>query len=764
MASRSESNLFLKYYIMAKVIVFYLLFSVLALALAENSTDFVEKTFDFIDEARKNLKLSANKNLILLIGSEKSDKSLLVHYVAGNYSKLISIEPDENETEYKIFDGFDAETENNESSFRTLVPKMVIDDAENVWYDFPGFEDNHNQSVEIATAFLSNSVIEHAENVKIVLVVNCMFFTEEFDRVLTLATKLIENVDRYNSSVSLVMTKVQSYWKKNEWSLETFEESMQNSTEKFLLSHRLKLEEKELEERLNEKKIELIDALLEKVSKISICWRPNAAGAFDTIDEMVYGRRQIRKFIFEQTSYAKIQANDFRFPLSDATQILVANMERQTRDSITTILISIDNTVVNALQHSIQSIEDFHDRQSFLSNVTTTTNQIITFEETTLQQLTKLNIELNISSINTKFNHIREHEANWNILNTLAPTKIIFSINEWIANSSQTNEYVTSEYNWYSFLVEVFEYLVRIDVQRNVSNYNVANSSDWGELNKPQGLTIDENNFNEFKKRFPNHAVDKVSPSKLKELNEIIHFTLMPAPQFECNHEKMTIKGVNMRSSHIQTLKCPFTPAMKINVFVVGTFYVDSDLNMTGYRELNIFAAKWEILNTTTFHLNGLDGKAQTQSRAQFAGTAGNPGNAGTNAPNVFGMANEFVNVSALSLNFMGGNGASGQDGTESDDIVATFRRRVHIWYKSRVFIDSDLHNYYGKFLKTDGYNVEYIGEQCELSRCKLKFRIHPNKCCGRTGLGGSGKSTVKLITYWSKSMGVTTIRLPAKK
>lgn len=232
----------------------------------------------------------------------------------------------------------------------------------------------------------------------------------------------------------------------------------------------------------------------------------------------------------------------------------------------------------------------------------------------------------------TDLNRIKQQQNNLNVLKPLAQTETMRTICGWMANSAQTNEYITAEYNWYSFLIQVYEYFDRSEVQENISIYNLAHLSDWGKSNKPQGLFIDESNFDEFKKRFPDYTVVKHSPSKLKELNEIIHITLMTPPQYGCSHEIMTIKGQYMRSSHIKPSECP--KVSKINVFVVDTFYVDSDLNLTGFRELKIFADKWKILKATIFNLYGSDGSEQAPP--QYAGNAGSPGNAGKKSSQFF--------------------------------------------------------------------------------------------------------------------------------
>lgn len=145
-----------------------------AVSSGENKTDQAGNSLQFINNAQTQLKLTSESKIVLLIGNTGSGKSTLAHYVAGDYSKLFSVEPSDGEMYYTVYDGLDPNIDAASSTTvsRTLVPEMLIDESKFVWYDCPGFGDTRNTTVEIATTFLIKSVIENALNVKIVLVVN----------------------------------------------------------------------------------------------------------------------------------------------------------------------------------------------------------------------------------------------------------------------------------------------------------------------------------------------------------------------------------------------------------------------------------------------------------------------------------------------------------------------------------------------------------------------------------------------------------------
>ena len=135
----------------------------------------------FINILQAKLKLPPIPSINLVVGNTGVGKSTFVHYVAGDYSKMLSRRMGR---KLKIIDGLDPEL--NRTTFatesRTLVPEMMVDEAGYVWYDCPGFGDTHNETVEIATSFLIKKVIEHASFVKIILVVDYEAVTEGYTR------------------------------------------------------------------------------------------------------------------------------------------------------------------------------------------------------------------------------------------------------------------------------------------------------------------------------------------------------------------------------------------------------------------------------------------------------------------------------------------------------------------------------------------------------------------------------------------------------
>lgn len=882
---------------MVKVQLIFVLFIFCAgtkYVVTEDVTDTVEDTLKFVNNAQKQLDVTQHSEIILVIGKTGIGKSTLVHYVACDYSKIISID-DGISLNYIVRDELDTDLNVSISTTesRTLIPAKIVDDEQIVWYDNPGFEDTRSQTMEIATTFLLKSVVESASKLKFVLVSDYNAFSDsrnDFDKLLIHTTQLIKNVKRFENSVSLVVTKVPSFKIRGRRYFDITDESVEHVIAQFMRDHRAVLQAKGPNE---QNKIQLIDSLLKQSNdgdyeRISIFWRPNDVGPFDTIHKLISGRQKIRDSILNETSYAEMHKSDFGFPLTADAQMRVASLAQRTIDKISMTLEKINDDLQVELVQRIKSVDSFHERLELIEIakriVESKSSDVLMLSQLTdkfknLIQLLKLTtIEM------AYFNQIEQHEHNLNIFGTLmesekvppnsdlktiledlseffanlqnniqsdikkkaqqlvnsisadlmnfdkqlqlafqrklqsidgfqnklafvqlgknctrsakeevtlhqrteqlkflahtmnetsivgsdvtmytnrilnaeielkyltsmATSEIIVPVHEWIARSSNTIDYQCSEYDWYSFLEEVFVRLSKYEIQKDVTAYNVANLEDWGKLNKTQGLVIDQHNFNQFTNQIARDSEFVSTSSKLEELNEIVNITLKSSPTYECSNGIMTIKGVFVKSSHIEITKCSSHDVKKINVFAIDTFYVNGDLNFNEIKgvEVSILTYAWNVITKATFYLNGANGKSQVPP--MYSGTAGRPGHLGTNSGNFFGLANKVINGHLLTVELIGGRGGDGQDGSGSPDIRVTYSRT----YNTQTYCERPAFKYLRKLMKSEsGINhVEMINEEEYLKdyafvwaakEMKCTFRLYSNQCCGVTGSGGPGK------------------------
>lgn len=411
------------------IFLFVIYFQREAFASSNNLVNSAEETFEFVNSARAKLNLTKNPNIILVIGNTGSGKSTLVHYVTGDYSKLVSIEPTGYQIEYQIHDGLDPDIQKDFISTtvsRTIIPGMAIDETNNVWYDCPGFEDTRNSTIEIATTYLTKSVIENVKNVKVVLLAPHESVTighdrHDFDHALDHVATLLKDIRLFVDSVALVITKVPPYHMHGQIATELTDEVVKNSTASFLIGHRIVL----VKNGAQEKKIQLIDAILrqktgEDYPRISIFWRPPESGPFNSIDKMVKGRQNIRHSIVEYTSYANVQQNDFGFPLTAETRMNIESMVRHIFSDVSAILAKIDGQLLQGLRHQLEWF-------------TVARPIILTFSDnnnvTTLVQYTDQYKEwissYDITSIDKNdFHRIIQHESNFYILRKISEIEI----------------------------------------------------------------------------------------------------------------------------------------------------------------------------------------------------------------------------------------------------------------------------------------------------------------------------------------------------
>lgn len=873
---------------------------------AENITDATENTLDFVNKARNKLEISKNPNIILVIGLTGVGKSTLIHCVATDCSQLLSI--DTGEIDYTVRDELDAKTGNITftSESRTLTPEITIDEAQNIWYDCPGFGNTQNETVEIATTYLIKRVIESASSAKIVLVVDYDSITTAhnrngFEKLLSNSIQLLKNTVKFKSSVSLVISKAPSVMIRKRKYVEISEGSVIDSGVRFMRGHRLVLQKK----RSNQQKIDLIDALLEQSSngdypKISVFWRPNDEGPFNTIEKMMTGQRRIRDSIIEHTSYVDIQMSDFGFPLSAETQIKITNMSAETiksisnnlqnitteltnelqkqidmalkfqrkleligigkrninsdvrdlkqlngqlkgfvhafnvssidlndfdriekhesdlnmlqslieaesltkdmnlngytkeivdrlddlevkvqRDiadnvrwkiaNISNILVQIDNDLLREIQQKVALIYDFNSKFELLEldNVHISRNVDETSLKPKIQEIIGLIRVYNISNTyEMDILRIEMYEKQLNELKVISMGDFKLPIRDWIAVSSKTSDFVTAEYNWYSLLNQMYEHLAGYEIQRNAAAYNVAELSNWGQINKPQGLIIDVNNFDAFIKLFTSLSDFLPTPNKLKELNEIVRITLKSPTSFECHDQILTIKGIFIKSSDISIhLKKCSQNIQKINVYAVDRFYVDGDLNLVENTdvELHIFTNTFIVLQIATFVLNGKKGEAP-QSPPDAYAMPGKPGNPGANSGNFFALANKIVNGELLTVQQIGGAGGNGQDGTGKPDFSVTFNHEKYSYTSAGKWKAEDIKDHVMELVteKSEGnqnvletYSSCYIDHYALVDgavKCDIEFNLPSSQCCGPTGSGGQGKSTVKRTKLFSET------------
>lgn len=409
-----------------------------------NTNSSIEDALNFVNKLLNELNTTRVSNVILVIGNTGSGKSTLTHYLTGDSSKMFSIKPSNpNLPNYEIRDELDPDRDRitYATESRTLIPQMYTDENQIVWCDTPGFGDTRNKTVEIATMLSIKSVIENAANIKIVLVVAYDSVSQsnrdDFDNLLSRSTELMQNIDHFRNSVSLIVSKAPPSYVIGRNIIDMLEENVKNSTVQFINEHRSFLNKKGLNDNKIKNKIQLIDALLANQSndcpKISVFWRPDDVGPFDQLPRMINGRRLIRESILTHNAYSDVNLTDFGFPLTPEAQNTVRDMVDHIIDALSTIPRKIIYKLLIEIQKQIESSDTIKRRLEIINigmnciqindNNSSFNLTLSLFFERIQQFINAYNLT---SSIDTsKLTQIEQNEKNLNFLNSLITTQHI---------------------------------------------------------------------------------------------------------------------------------------------------------------------------------------------------------------------------------------------------------------------------------------------------------------------------------------------------
>lgn len=152
------------------------------------------------------------KDIVIVIGPSGVGKSTLTQFVANETNKLRA---ECNQwQECWIID--DSGTIGEDLISKTFLPNLVLHTSTNTpFYDMPGFNDNRNESMEIANAFFMQQILNDAETVKILVLARHSSFHNsarlDFPNLLMNLVDLIKSPAKFRGSMAIVATMAPSY-------------------------------------------------------------------------------------------------------------------------------------------------------------------------------------------------------------------------------------------------------------------------------------------------------------------------------------------------------------------------------------------------------------------------------------------------------------------------------------------------------------------------------------------------------------------------
>lgn len=300
----------------------------------------IENIFALLENGDKNLALSKqSKNLILVLGNSGSGKSTFVQWLAGDNNKLKSVSvrgldyDDEEDGFYIIED--DNHRIGSTIMSKTIFPEMIIDnETNNVFYDCPGFSDTRSTSHDIATTYFIKKLTNHAESVKMIFIVNHSSVMtgvdrQDFMRFVKHAIEFIKNIDKFQDSIALVVTKIEKSNNKPELKIKRIVKYLEEfvTTLKDIIKQKETSEEKRI---FFKKAIKFVNVLLIKhgdsYSRIGIFGRPNKPGLVSTIESMQIEKHTIKNRLLKSINFTSKIDDDFGYTLSDTSKYIITSL------------------------------------------------------------------------------------------------------------------------------------------------------------------------------------------------------------------------------------------------------------------------------------------------------------------------------------------------------------------------------------------------------------------------------------------------------
>lgn len=633
-----------------------------------------------------------------------------------NNDELISIKTAENE--YIIDDA--SNKIGHGISSKTLVPEKFIDHETNtVYYDCPGFKDTRSSATDIAAMYFLKKTLDHARAVKIVLTVSHSSVKSAGDRtdfinLLRHIDELINDIDKYNSSISLVVTKVEKEFKYDDYG--DFPHMLDDSQMIDKVAGYLSKLKIFLGEQKNSTNIiRLVDVLLRKngnsYENIGIFRRPSMGGKISKLRLIQEGRLRI-KDVIRGTSYAETDFGDFGYTVSDKTKLDVVKWTRRFNEDFTGVIDSAAKLLENCFVS--KSVEHESAQQYFTNEYALLRRKIEDVVNATVAEFS--NIFLDYARRYTKdaiLETIRRKSDHVAFFQLVSDEDLDLRPSMWIEPLYRLSNRLGGLKDWYDFLV---------DVVKKLSTYNFAK----GVRKILEHPDIDVNNIiKRFleEKLIEKEIFDKVRNVDKPEASEKYFMRLLASvlrnrTTITCSKEKLIVEGNYVFMSDV-----PNCSSSTVEIFCYNTLFFDSNFSRIGDSvKMFVIAPKWVVWNKQIIDLSGTDG---LDLPAAKRGRDGMAGLAGTSGGSFFGIVSETINIHLLSMDVSGGNGGRGQDGGRGYDskyvnnftlprtISTTEVQDIEKWYphlkmnieshKSGVYL---IYNYSEKI-----YKIEDFGE-----------------------------------------------------
>ncbi|XP_065208850.1 uncharacterized protein LOC135837486 [Planococcus citri] len=624
------------------------------------------------------------ENATLVLGNTGAGKSVFTRRIAGYGATLKSVE-----------EGFDyaivnPNEESDTKSFiasNTIYPELLQDHNTGAYYyDFPGFLDTRGAANDITTTYFIKRTIDNVKRVKLLLLINHTSLSnqgtrDDFISLLSQATKLIKNIDKYKDGIILIATKIQYPQKTDEDIISTIA--------KFIKKAQNDLQQKGKSSVDNTNVLKLLDIILQQdgntYPKIAISRSPDRKGLLNEIPIVQENTIKIQS-ILTMLKFVEKHDSDFGYIIPKKSLIDVSNVLNEINHSIAAGMRELGKKLQEYLIFGESKLYDI----SKLYNVTSlrydeirkmkenadNQNQV----EKCVQKVLNGVASMNVNSIHQNTSTLLIKYADFSTFLHKLSDHAINDEFKCADGLQDVIEYSRRTKIWYNFLNKLYERLSDYEIQKDTSKSPCSAFDDL------VTESLENKNDSEFKldplvlkKCFPNYELNfeeitnmKVDKSKLIDLGKVLNFTLKSDPSYSCDSNKLVIKGHYFKLGDLSIIQKRYCEGMPkyIEIFALSKIFINEDLHKIGeIAQLSIISPIWEVWGVRKITLDGDPGKMHYPAKAAEGtnpgdrGFDGMPGLPGGQGGNFLGIGETFTNLQGLHISVRGGKGGRGQNG-----------------------------------------------------------------------------------------------------
>lgn len=656
---------------------------------ASSNQDSATEMLEFMNNYAQKLRLSAERDFVLVLGNTGAGKSTLVLTLTG--AELTS-EPTK-AGNFIITDKDGLISGLSATTSRTIIPELMTDKENGItYYDCPGFNDSRGVVNDISVTYLIKQLTKYAKRLKLIFAVSYSSVRigtgdrHDFIDLAKHAVTFVENLDQYYNGIALIVTKVDNnYIIQNDVPRLVEDHQMIEGIAEFLELAKKDLEKKNCEniskedQEKNSKKIRFIDILLHKndqneYDRIEILRLANEEGSIEKIATLQNGKKAIQKMILRNIEFVNTENSNFGYTISHESKNRSHHILEQMQQRLIDDCSNIGKEIVEFYLQQERHIGDLKQLKDVFSNghkkfADIPTTNFKKFIDQTVGVSNELGIGITFDCSNQTWRDIECTD----FIKKISSSNVsrTFDISRGFLNALQ---YLKESQDWYTFLIDLHDELSMYRVQKEIPDKNLTDLIHELSIGKHDNIKIGDLGIKSLLDDidFRLHTdLENMSLNSFKAnaLRKILIQTTRQLSADSPTDDTFVVEGYNVKISEVMQ-KCP-NKVKYIKVFALNNLFIDTDVDGTGKKiQLSLIAPKWYVIGDRKIILSGKDGEPHAEPKANddtghpsTGGKHGLPGNPGGASGHFMGIANEVIDGQHLVIHINGGKGGPGQHG-----------------------------------------------------------------------------------------------------